>query len=152
MGGELDARSRLAMVWTILCGESWARFGVAATAGASGGSFLAHAAVARARLFGRACCGRPARAAGDRTGAASSAVPVLLLAGSADPLDPPANLRGWRRRSRTGASSSCRAWRTASSPTAACGCVVARFVDAGSARGLDAGCARHVPLPRFELS
>ena len=30
--------------------------------------------------------------------------------------------------------------------------LVARFVDAGSARGLDAGCARHVELPRFELS
>ena len=30
--------------------------------------------------------------------------------------------------------------------------VVARFVAAGSARGLDAGCARRVPLPPFELS
>ena len=30
--------------------------------------------------------------------------------------------------------------------------VVARFVAAGHARGLDASCARRVPLPRFELS
>jgi hypothetical protein len=30
--------------------------------------------------------------------------------------------------------------------------LVARFVDVGSARGLEAGCARRVELPRFELS
>ena len=64
VGGELDARSRLAMVWTILCGESWARAGVAATAGASGGSFLAHAAVARAKLFRQVVRRRPARRRG----------------------------------------------------------------------------------------
>ncbi len=55
VGRELDARARLAMVWTILCGEPWARADVAAVARASRGSFLAHAAVARAKLLRQVC-------------------------------------------------------------------------------------------------
>jgi pimeloyl-ACP methyl ester carboxylesterase len=151
VGGELDARSRLAMVWTILCGESWARADVAATAEASGGSFLAHAAVARARLIRRVCSGVP-RAGSAVEAPGPSSVPVLLLAGDADPLDPPANVRGWRAAFPNG--------RLVTVPglahgVVAYGCLrllVARFVDAGSAHGLAASCARRVPLPRFELS
>ena len=51
VGAELDARSRLPMFWVTICNERWARFDVAATDRASRGSYLAHAAVARARLF-----------------------------------------------------------------------------------------------------
>ena len=39
--------------------------------------------------------------------------------------------------------------------TIAYGCLrllVARFVAAGTTHGLDARCARHVPLPPFELT
>jgi pimeloyl-ACP methyl ester carboxylesterase len=151
VGGELDARSRLAMVWTILCGESWARAGVAATARASSGSFLAHAAVARARLIGQVCSVVP-HASAAAPPVRPSGAPVLLLAGSADPLDPPANLSGWRAAFPNG--------RLVTVPglahgVVAYGCLrllVARFVDAGTARGLDAACARNVELPRFELS
>jgi pimeloyl-ACP methyl ester carboxylesterase len=151
VGGDLDARSRLVMVWTILCGESWARAGVAATARASGGSFLAHEAVARARLIQRVCSAVP-HAPAPVVPLRPSSVPVLLLAGSADPLDPPANLSGWRTAFPNG--------RLVTVPglahgVVAYGCLrllVAHFVDVGSARGLDASCARHVELPRFELS
>jgi len=151
VGGELDARSRLAMVWTILCGESWARAGVAATARASGGSFLAGAAVARAKLIRQVCAAIP-HLAGTAKAPRPSGAPVLLLAGSADPLDPPANVSGWRAAFPNG--------RLVTVPglahgVVAYGCLrllVARFVEAGSVRGLDAGCTRHVELPRFELS
>ncbi len=78
-------------------------------------------------------------------------MPVLLLAGGADPLDPPANVSGWRRAFPNG--------RLVSVPALAHGVIahgclrllVARFVAAGDARALDATCVRHVPLPRFEL-
>jgi pimeloyl-ACP methyl ester carboxylesterase len=78
-------------------------------------------------------------------------VPVLLLAGDDDPQDPPANLAGWRKTFPSG--------RLIGVPglahgAIAYGClrlVTARFVAAGTARGLDASCARRVPLPRFEL-
>ena len=151
VGAELDSRSRLAMVWTILCGESWARAGVAATAGASGESFLAHAAVARAKLIREVCAAIP-HPPGDADALRPSGAPVLLLAGSADPLDPPANVSGWRAAFPNG--------RLVTVPglahgVVAYGCLrllVARFVDDGSVGGLDTGCARHVALPRFELS
>jgi pimeloyl-ACP methyl ester carboxylesterase len=78
-------------------------------------------------------------------------VPVLLLAGDADPLDPPGSVRGWRSVFPNG--------RLVTVPglahgVIAYGClrlVVARFVAAASVRGFDAGCARRVPLPPFEL-
>jgi pimeloyl-ACP methyl ester carboxylesterase len=150
VGRELGGRARLAMVWTILCGEPWARADVSAATRASRGSFLAHAAVARAKLLRQVCSAvPPVAAAAER--ARPSAVPVLLLAGSADPLDPPANVRGWRQAFPNG--------RLVTVPGLAHGVVahgclrllVARFVAAGDARGLDAACAQHVALPPFEL-
>ncbi len=104
VGRELDPRARLAMGWMILCDERWARFDARATARASAGSYLARAAVARARLFRRACAAVP-DGAGARTptGPWSSRAPVLLLAGGADPQDPPATCAAGARRSRTAA-------------------------------------------------
>jgi pimeloyl-ACP methyl ester carboxylesterase len=75
--------------------------------------------------------------------------PVLLLAGGADPLDPAANLRGWRRVFPRG--------RLIVVPGAGHGtieyaCVqklIARFVARASAAALDPACARHVSLPPF---
>jgi pimeloyl-ACP methyl ester carboxylesterase len=151
VGRELDARARLPMFWVTICGESWARFDVAATERAGSGSFLARASLARALLFRQACRAVPhLRRATERSG--SSAVPVLLLAGDADPQDPPANLAGWRRAFPHGRLLVVHGL---AHGVIAYGClrlVVARFVAAGSARGLDAACASRVPLPRFELS
>ena len=152
VGAELDGRSRLPMFWVTLCNEGWARFDVAATARASRGSYLAHAAAARARMFRTACAAVPRRAESPGSERSwSSLVPVLLLAGDDDPQDPPANLAGWRKTFPGG--------RLVSVPglahgVIAYGClrlVTARFVAAGTARGLDTSCARRVPLPRFEL-
>jgi pimeloyl-ACP methyl ester carboxylesterase len=151
LGPDLDVRARLAAFWVILCSEPWAAFDPAATARAAAGSYLGAAAVDRARLFRRACAvvptGRvPAGAATLET----SRVPVLLLAGSTDPIDPVANLRGWRRAFPNG-----RLVVVAGGGHGAIAydCVqrlVADFVSAGSAVGLDATCARRVPLPAFE--
>jgi pimeloyl-ACP methyl ester carboxylesterase len=151
VGAELDARSRLPLFWVTICGEPWARFDVAATERASRGSFLARATVARAELF-RQACRAVTRAARPPERSWSSPLPVLLLAGNADPQDPPGNVAGWRRAFPNG--------RLISVPglahgVIAYGClrlVVARFVAAGSVRRLDARCASRVPLPRFELS
>jgi pimeloyl-ACP methyl ester carboxylesterase len=140
------------MFWVTICNEGWARFDVAATGRASRGSYLAHAAVARARLFRTACAAVPRQAETAGTERPwSTSLPVLLLAGDDDPQDPPANLAGWRKTFPGG--------RLISVPglahgAIAYGClrlVTARFVAAGTARGLDASCARRVPLPRFEL-
>jgi pimeloyl-ACP methyl ester carboxylesterase len=153
VGAELDARARLPVFWMTICNEEWARFDVSATERASRGTYLARASAERARLFRRACAAVPRSAS--RTwsaGSRASPVPVLLLAGDADPQDPPANLAGWRKAFPNG--------RLVRVPglahgVVAYGClrlVVARFIAAGTARGLDASCARSVALPRFELS
>ena len=150
LGPDLDRRARLAMFWVTLCSEPWAGFDPAATARAGAGSYLAAAAVARARLFRQACRVVPrGRVPSAESAVGSASAPVLLLAGSADPLDPVANLRGWRRAFPNG--------RLVVVPGAGHGtieypCVqalVARFVADASADGLDTACV-HVSLPPFE--
>jgi len=149
-GPNLDPLARLVPFWSIVCSEPWAAFDPKATARAAGGSYLAAAAVARARLFDRACRVVP----GGRvpTGAARPGVvraPVLLLAGGADPLDPPANLRGWRRAFPNGRLIVVPGVGHGTIEYACVQNLVARFVDSGSPSGLDASCARRVPLPSF---
>jgi len=144
VGVDLDARWRLAMTWTILCNEQWAGYG---TGGGPG--FLARANRDRAQFMRSVCRAVPRDAPGPGA-PPHSRVPVLLLAGSADPRDPPANLRGWREAFPNG--------RLVVVPSAghgviSTGClqaVVARFVDRGSARGLDASCVSEVRPPPFE--
>jgi pimeloyl-ACP methyl ester carboxylesterase len=146
---NLDPRARLVPFWVILCSEPWAHFDPSATALAGRGSYLVDAAVARARLFRRACAvvpkGRVPKDAGRRVVRA----PTLLLAGGADPLDPNANLRGWRRLFPSG--------RLVVVPGAGHGtleypCIqklIARFVERADATHLNTSCARHVPVPPF---
>ena len=149
-GSNLEPLARLVPFWVILCSEPWAAFDPAATARAGRGSYLSEAALARARLFRRACRVVPeGRVPPDAGSRAVVRVPALLLAGDADPLDPPANLRGWRRLFPDG--------RLIVVPGAGHGtieyaCVqrlIARFVDRGSPAGLNPECARHVSLPPF---
>jgi pimeloyl-ACP methyl ester carboxylesterase len=144
VGLDLDARWRLATVWTILCNEPWASYGAA-----PGTGFLAQANLDRAQFMRRVCRAVPKAPRGPDA-PPRSGVPVLLLAGGADPRDPPANLRGRRAAFPNG--------RLVVVPHAghgviSTGCVqavVARFVDRGSARGLDASCVRDVRSPPVE--
>jgi pimeloyl-ACP methyl ester carboxylesterase len=149
-GPNLDSRARLVPFWVILCSEPWAAFDPPATARMGRGSYLAKAALARALLFRRACRVVPkGRVPPDAESLRVARRPVLLLAGSADPLDPPANLRGWRRVFPLG--------RLIVVPGAGHGTIeyaclqklVARFIARGSAAGLNAACARHASLPPF---
>jgi pimeloyl-ACP methyl ester carboxylesterase len=149
LGVNLDRRAQLAMFWVILCSERWASFDPAATAREGKGSYLEPAAVARARLFRQACTAVP-KATVEPVPETTTRVPVLLLAGGADPLEPALNLRGWRRVFPNGRLVVVAG---AGHGTIAYGCVqtlVGRFVALASARGLDAACARHVPLPPVE--
>ena len=149
-GSNLEALARLVPFWVILCSEPWAAFDPAATARAGRGSYLAEAAVARARLFRRACAVVPkGRVPTDVASRRVVRVPTLLLAGGADPLDPRANLRGWRRLFPRGHLIVVPG---AGHGTLEYDCVqklIARFVERASATGLNASCVRHVPLPPF---
>jgi pimeloyl-ACP methyl ester carboxylesterase len=148
VGRNLDAHSRLAPVWVILCSEPWTQFSPSATAQ---GSYLAAAARDRAKLLQRACGVVPREVALPAGHPASfPKAPVLMLAGGTDPLDPAANLTGWRRLYPEG--------RVVVVPAAGHGTVgfacvqqlVARFVARANARSLDAGCAGRITPPPFQ--
>jgi pimeloyl-ACP methyl ester carboxylesterase len=149
-GSNLDQLARLVPFWVILCSERWAAFDPAATSRAGEGSYLAEAALARARLFRHVCRVVPkGRVPADTDTLPVVHVPALLLAGSADPLDPTANLHGWQRVFPHGRLIVVRG---AGHGTIEYPCIqrlIARFIDRGSPTGLNTGCARHVPLPSF---
>jgi len=149
-GSNLDSRARLVMYWEILCSEPWAAFDPPTTARFGTGSYFARAALARARLFRRACRVVPRGLVPPAAGSLRVVrVQTLLLAGSADPLDPVANLRGWRRVFPHGRLIVVEG---AGHGTIEYPCVqrlVAGFIERGSATRLDAACARHVSLPQF---
>ncbi|MGZ4334988.1 MAG: alpha/beta fold hydrolase [Gaiellaceae bacterium] len=147
VGANLDARARLASFWVILCSEPWAAQSPAATARAGSGSYLVGAAVARAHVFRRACRDVPRGRVSPGEGlVAITHTPVLLLAGGDDPLDPVANLRGWRRAFPNGRLVVVAG---AGHGQIAYDCIqmlVARFVSAGRSGG---SCVHRVPLPSF---
>lgn len=151
VGPNLAPPSELAMYWVILCSEPWASFDAAATARAGAGSYLRAAAVARARLFTRACRSVPrGRVAPGSTSVVPSRVPALLLAGGADPLDPPADLTGWRRAFPNGRLVVVPGGGHGSMSSMCVQMLVARFVAAGSTRTLDTSCVDHISLPSFQ--
>jgi hypothetical protein len=142
LGPDLDPRSRLATFWVILCSEPWASFDPSATARDGAGSYLAAAAVARARLFRRACMVVPR----GRVPADSGSVEVAraLRSGAAAP---PAPIRS-EPQAGAAAPGPARARRepgTVRSPRLRPG-LVARFI-AEASRRLEASC-RHVRVPR----
>jgi len=151
-GSNLDPPARLVPFWVTICSEPWAAFDPVATSRAGAGSYLVSAAIARARLFHSVCHVVPkGRVPPDAGGLRVVHAPVLLLAGSADPLDPVANLRGWRRVFPRGQLIVVRG---AAHGTIDYDCVqrlVARFVARGGGRRLDPSCARHVSLPAFVI-
>jgi pimeloyl-ACP methyl ester carboxylesterase len=151
VGPGLDARARLVMSFVILCSEPWARFDPVRVLQSSTGSYLAGVAESRARLFAQAC--RFVRQGVVPAGSARlvpTDVPALILAGSADPQDPPANMHGWRTFFRNGRLVVVRG---ATHGVLAEGCVAlvaAQFVDTGTARALDTTCVRRIEQPTFE--
>ena len=152
MGPGLDARARLAMSFEILCSEPWARADPGRVRRSGAGSYLAGVAGSRARLFAAACrfVPRGVVPAGEAEPVPTD-VPVLILAGGADPQDPPANMRGWRTLFPHGRLVVVRG---ATHGVLAEGCVAllaARFVERGTARGLDTACARRIEQPPFVL-
>ena len=121
--------------------------------GASGGSFLAHAAVARAKLFRRVCAAIPRGSGRTPTRCGRRGVPGAAARRARRSARSPGERarlacglpqRAPRHRARPGARRG-----RLRLPAAARRALRRRRA---ASRGLDASCARHVALPRFELS
>jgi pimeloyl-ACP methyl ester carboxylesterase len=115
-------------------------------------SYYAAAMLENARWWEQACSVMPTAGVAAGYGpAATSDVPVLMLNGGADPQDPPANMAGasqlWPNSVRVvepGQGHRILSWGCRES-------IVAAFVDAGTADGLDTTCLQRVVLPPFAL-
>ena len=137
--------------YPISCAEPWARFQLAHISDAS--SYYYQASLQDAQWWQYVCTLIPAPGAAAEYGQQRpSPVPVLMINGTADPQDPPANMSGaqkiWpssRLLAEAGQSHiiSLRAWLQ-------CGAdLVQAFIEHASASGLNTGCLAQGALPRF---
>ena len=144
--------ARLVMYWSIVCSEPWARFRQAATARLGKGSYLGPTRLADAESFATACASIPRGVvpadAGTRV---RSDVPVLVLAGDADPQDPPRNVAGIERAMPNARVVVARGMGHGVVQNACMSALANRFLARGTAAGLDTGCAARVVLPPFAL-
>ena len=137
--------------YPIRCAEPWARFQPAQISDPA--SYYYQATVQGARWWQYVCTLIPARgAAADYGPPRPSPVPVLMINGTADPQDPPANMSGaqqiWpnsRLLAEPGQSHSMNlhAWLQCDVD------LVQAFVERASVSGLNTGCLAQVALPPF---
>jgi pimeloyl-ACP methyl ester carboxylesterase len=138
----------------ILCSEAWARWDPAEVARVGGASYAVPFVQAWARGMATICRYLPTGVVpADDAAPVQTDIPVLWLAGDADPQDPPSNLA-------TVPSQEPNA-RVVVMPAQEhvvghLGCgpqVIAQFIDAGTATGLDTSCVAQgaAPAPTFHL-
>lgn len=154
LSGMLDSTTPAPLMnYIIRCNEDWAKFDPAAVERTGAGSYYLPVAVENARWWTAACPLFPtAGKAADDGVAKVSDVPVLVMNGSADPQDPPANMadamRLWPNGvhlTEPGQSHGISAWQCRESITAA-------FITNGTVRDLDSSCLAEVALPTFVTS
>jgi pimeloyl-ACP methyl ester carboxylesterase len=143
--------SRLVMNWSILCSEAWARSDQSRIAAASADSYFGEVATQRARDFDLGCSLLPTAFVPPNDAAPlRSDIPVLLLNGSEDPQDPPANVSD----AQIELPNSLSIVAPAQGHTVGhLGClpdVVAAFIAAGSVDGLDTACVQEMSPPPFD--
>ena len=146
--------SPLVMANEILCSEAWARFDPVEATRAGAGSYALPMQLARATAQAAVCRALPAGiVAADDASPVRTTAPVLWLTGDGDPQDPPANLAAVPSQQPNA--------RVVVMPAQEhvvghLGCgpdVIAAFLEAGTAEGLDTSClARGAdPTPTFRL-
>ena len=144
MSWSLDTMS-LGLTLSVMCSEELPRISAAETAQAGRDSFLGSLAL---DVWTGMCDGWPrGRLSAERT--ASSEVPALLLSGALDPVTPPSwgelaleSFANGRHFVVPGAAHN----------TGGSRCVqelMARFIEAGSAAGLDGSCVQNIERPKF---
>jgi pimeloyl-ACP methyl ester carboxylesterase len=144
--------STQAMFWTIMCSEPWAAFRPAAVAAVGDESYLTSSMLRSARVQHFACgFVEPGVVLPEDGDPVRSDVPVLLLNGSEDPQDPPANVAD----AATELPNSLEIVAPGQGHTVGhLGClpqVVAAFIEAGTVEGLETTCVEELLPPPFDL-
>lgn len=145
--------SRQVMFWSIVCSEPWARWNPAREAAASRGTYLAERQAVNRRAVTATCAAMPKASqpawSSRRPG---SDKPILFVVGGADPQDPLSSVAG---ADRTLPNSRIVVVPSAGHTAVQLGCmpsVAQRFVERGTARGLDTRCAARYRPPPFVIS
>jgi pimeloyl-ACP methyl ester carboxylesterase len=142
--------TRSIMYWSIWCNEPWVGLDPAAAAADAKGTYLEGYVADALAGYTAVCRVFPSRAEpAVRWTRPRSRVPLLAIVGGADPQDPIGSLTGLRAALPNS--------RMVVEPgqghaVGQYGCVpllVTRFVERGSASGLDTSCARRIPVPAF---
>ncbi len=146
--------SQAVISYPIECAEPWARLSAAEITDPA--SYYFQDSMSGARWWQYVCTLIPtSRAASDYGLARVTDTPVLMINGTADPQDPPANMAGAERIwpnslevVELGQSHSIdiNAWNQCDSA------LVRAFVETASVKGLDTGCLAQVTLPQFAVS
>ena len=149
-----SAGPTLLMKDEILCSEAWAQFDPAEVEHKGGGSYAVP--FVRAWAMGEATLCRylpkgvvPA----DDAAPVRTDLPVLWLAGDGDPQDPPSNLTGVPSQQPNGRIVVMPAQEHVVGHLGCGPSVIAKFIDAGTAKGLDTACVAQgaSPAPTFHL-
>jgi pimeloyl-ACP methyl ester carboxylesterase len=144
----------LLMTEEIFCSEAWARFDPAEVARDGAGSYLLDTELADATAEAALCPYLPKGVVPvDDTAPLRTSVPILWLAGDGDPQDPPANLTAVPAQE---PNSRIVVMPAQEHVVGHLGCgpaVIAAFLNAGTANGLDTTCiaAGAAPTPAFRL-
>jgi pimeloyl-ACP methyl ester carboxylesterase len=144
----------LLMAEVIFCSEAWARFDPAEVARAGAGSYLLDAQRADATAEAARCPYLPKGALpANHAAPVHTSVPILWLTGDGDPQDPPANLAAVPAQE---SQSRVLVMPAQEHVVGHLGCgpkVIAAFLNAGTASGLDTAClaAGAAPTPPFRL-
>jgi pimeloyl-ACP methyl ester carboxylesterase len=140
------------MYWSIVCKEYWARRDPLRTAAAGRSTYLVDVTGLQARFVAAACSAVPRSAQPSWSKArVRSDKPVLLVVGGADPQDPLSNVAQAQRELPNSRTVVVPAGGHGSIQLGCTSRVAKRFIDMGTAAGLDARCVSRYRPPPFVL-
>ncbi len=145
---EPGTLSRQLMFWSVWCNEPWVGLDATGPWHTDFDGYTA-ATIARYRAVCRALPRRPEPASAWTV--PRTQVPLLVLAGGADPQDPVANMAGWRRYFPNGRAIVVPGYGHGVAQYGCLGGLVSIFIDQASAAGLSTHCLRGIPPPPFAL-
>jgi hypothetical protein len=138
----------LAMSEIITCSEAWARFDPSEVDRTGGASYLAPAERAEANARAQRCAVLPRGVVpADDAAPVITDLPILWLAGDGDPQDPPDNLAGIAAQQPNARVVVMPAQQHTVGHSGCAPDVIAAFVDAGTAVGLDTTCLDDAAVP-----
>ena len=143
-----DGGDWLAMSEIIMCSEAWARFDPAEVEHLGQGRLPAADELAEAAARAQRCQALPPGVVpADDAAPVATELPILWLAGDGDPQDPPANLTSIPSQQPNARIAVIPAQQHVAGYTGCGPQVIAEFVEAGTADGLDTTCLEQAAVP-----